>query len=904
MQVCELHFREEDIRRETSFFDEKTGRKLVAKLKFPRLCDGVVPSQLPNCPAYLSGPSHVREAPAAKRCRLEEAAIQVAMKKSIVDEDNYRRERNFHTLEELEEKLNVNVIDSTYWSVIKNGDVMQICHLIHSPQPKVVLSLVMSADCSVNAYVHETKVNQLGDYKIPSKVTSTNTLEDLLTNLRMCDVEQHRPTPNSCPAITLIKLVISLLSIIVKNEGFSHVCTLRVVCEQLRLMTLKKYEYSSEFLIFSSLLHNCSPQGYRLIRDRKFLILPSYTTIRRIFLSTTFSPATEQHNSNFLMYIKKRFKTLLQCDKTVSLMVDEIHLKPFLDYKGGSIVGSAYNSDAVATSAYVFMLNSIASKFKDVVHIIPTKIMKAETLHDMMKKIILGLENIGFRVISIVTDNNAINGKAVSYFADPPRLSIVYQHPAQRTRPLFFIYDAVHLLKCIRNNWLGQRDSQKTMRFPQFSQEKSYDNMKIMYAPFTTLLRLYALEKDSLLKYSYRLSLKALNPSNIEKQNVNLVLQVINEYVVQALLTLGKQHSLPFFADVAGFLEVIHKWWKVMNVKSPFKGIRLNDKFSCPLSNKPDDERYQYLDSFLTWLGRWDSLIENTGKLTKETFRALRHTTHAMLEISNYCINELKMSYILAGKFQTDNLESRFGQYRQLSGGNYNISVRQIFECEKKIRMMNVVKHGLGLPIQNQKVIFKNFQENIDEVQTDDHLDIGSYHKYVEVSQEDIDKCNDCLPVIVYLAGYCCYAVTKKMNCLSCKEMVTCQDSGEEIPESHGYIAGINRGSLLYPASITANMVMYNYIVINKLLNLPAFRHHTSQRNLATEMTIIALGDDDALFPSDFCDNGHNTGKVEKMIVYASTNAILNNYCAKENNIVACNKKNKGTKRKLQTLEK
>lgn len=135
--------------------------------------------------------------------------------------------------------------------------------------------------------------------------------------------------------------------------------------------------------------------------------------------------------------------------------------------------------------------------------------------------------------------------------------------------------------------------------------------------------------------------------------------------------------------------------------------------------------------------------------------------------------------------------------------------------------------------------------------------------------------------------------------------MTTCQDSGEEIPESHSYFAEINRGSLLYPDSITANMIVYSYIVITKLLELPTFRNATCQRNLATKLTIIALVDDDALFPSDLCDNGHSTEKIKKMLVYASTNAILQNYCAKESNIVESNKKNKslGTKRKMQTLD-
>lgn len=76
-------------------------------------------------------------------------------------------------------------------------------------------------------------------------------------------------------------------------------------------------------------------------------------------------------------------------------------------------------------------------------------------------------------------------------------------------------------------------------------------------------------------------------------------------------------------------------------------------------------------------------MTEVPGNLTHETFTALRHTTTAILQITDYCISELNMRYILTGKFQTDQLKARFGTYRQLAGGNYNISVRQVFECEE-----------------------------------------------------------------------------------------------------------------------------------------------------------------------------------------------------------------------------
>ena len=79
------------------------------------------------------------------------------------------------------------------------------------------------------------------------------------------------------------------------------------------------------------------------------------------------------------MYIKNKFKLLVQKDTTVSLLVDEIHLKPYTDYKGGNIFGLSDNSNE-ATSAFAFMLSSVFSQCNDGVHFMPIKCLKAENL--------------------------------------------------------------------------------------------------------------------------------------------------------------------------------------------------------------------------------------------------------------------------------------------------------------------------------------------------------------------------------------------------------------------------------------------------------------------------------------------------------------------------------------------
>ena len=66
---------------------------------------------------------------------------------------------------------------------------------------------------------------------------------------------------------------------------------------------------------------------------------------------------------------------------------------------------------------------------------------------------------------------------------------------------------------------------------------------------------------------------------------------------------------------------------------------------------------------------------------------AQKQTVLAAKLLAEYLLRDAHCHYVLLGKFQTDNLELPFGQYRQTSGANYNVSLTQIMESEKKLRM-------------------------------------------------------------------------------------------------------------------------------------------------------------------------------------------------------------------------
>ncbi|GBN13260.1 hypothetical protein AVEN_81212-1 [Araneus ventricosus] len=175
-------------------------------------------------------------------------------------------------------------------------------------------------------------------------------------------------------------------------------------------------------------------------------------------------------------------------------------------------------------------------------------------MHEFIKQVIIDLEDIGFTVIGIITDNNSVNRRAVDLFTDPPELSYCYPHPVDKSRPLFFVVDPVHLFKCIRNNWLNQMNDGRCFFYPKFvSVHAVQDVADFKAARFTTIRELYNLESDKFVKYGFRLNLKGLVPSSMERQNVKLVLFIFNEHATEALAELEEKNKLLYSKDTSDF---------------------------------------------------------------------------------------------------------------------------------------------------------------------------------------------------------------------------------------------------------------------------------------------------------------------------------------------------------------
>ncbi|XP_064470198.1 uncharacterized protein LOC135384947 [Ornithodoros turicata] len=469
----------------------------------------------------------------------------------------------------------------------------------------------------------------------------------------------------------------------------------------------------------------------------------------------------------------------------------------------------------------------------------------------------------------------------MSFFVNPSRLDIVFPHPSDSSRPLFYIVDSVHLLKCIRNNWVNQKNHGRVMYHPFFHHVLEGAPTPMLSASFNTLCKLHSSEQGELIKLSHGLTMKALNPSNLERQNVKLALQVFSSFVVEALRQ--RSDRLENADETAEFVDIIVRWWSVVNVKTPRKGHRLRDPLQQPVTSMTEPQ-IVFLNSVVEWLDEWQRQNLDSGRLTRETHQAFRLTCYALTEVSRYCLEELGFTYVLLGKFQTDSLEERFGQYRRLSGTQYHISVRQIYESENKLRLQKM----MSLPLEEEMGEMSNSP-------ADDDQDFD-----IEITDEDIASKRDVMAAITYVAGYCAHPTLKKLTCKPCEENLVL--THRELVIESSMIENLTRGGLKFPQPFVVNSVLYTELVVEKLMSEKhAVRFHAArnQRQLVVNLTQSLL---DSFEDFDCCVNGHAPGLVLRHILCAATNTVLKNYCSKRNDR-PLQQKPAGKNRKAATLK-
>ena len=221
----------------------------------------------------------------------------------------------------------------------------------------------------------------------------------------------------------------------------------------------------------------------------------------------------------------------------------------------------------------------------------------------------------------------------------------------------------------------------------------------------------------------------------------------------------------------------------LINSKERFHPHHFGDAIS---PNTLKDKRTCLLE-MNNWLSTW-KLSKKLG-LTKQTFEALMNTNAAIADLS-YDLIRYGFHYVLTGRLQTDPLERRFSQYKQMSGGRFLVSLTEILPSEKIITYQHLLKRDIdfsGLTVSTTDEINKLTSEFLTTLPTDS-IDLLSLSDNSE-------------HIVAYVAGYISHSLIQRSSCDVSFELL----QNDQINNS--YIEILNRGGLQLPT-----VVLYQYV--------------------------------------------------------------------------------------------
>ena len=196
---------------------------------------------------------------------------------------------------------------------------------------------------------------------------------------------------------------------------------------------------------------------------------------------------------------------------------------------------------------------------------------------------------------------------------------------------------------------------------------------------------------------------------------------------------------------------------------------------------------------FADWLQEWQNQkLSNFQKFTlsAQTSAALIHTTLCQAALIEDLFAD-GYEYVLTAKFQGDTLEKRYWQYRQLSGGRFLVSMKDVSRSENILKIKSLVKEGFNID-QSLKV------DNVENEAVQQFL------KDVELVIPDPDSIQlhpNTKEVSDNVAGYIARK-SKKLLLNCCGEDI----KSDKEPQAT-YISILSRGGLITPSEPLSNAV-------------------------------------------------------------------------------------------------
>ena len=536
--------------------------------------------------------------------------------------------------------------------------------------------------------------------------------------------------------------------------------------------------YSAAMIRYALLLRHTSLQSYRMLLDQ--FPLPSLSLLAKI-----------QKGGVDALKSCKLLREKGDISEDVILMLDEMYLQKSTQYHGGEYIGSNEDGD-LYKGVVVLMIVGLKKSVPYVVKTCPETNVSGDLIASEIWEAIGNLAKAGFNVRGVVVDNHSSNvsgfSKLVNSYSNG-RDALFIHHPDNKSKTYLF-YDNVHLVKNIRNNLLQA----KTFSFPAFSIRL---NQTLYESPdgYISWGDLHAIfDRDSKLQANLRkapkLSYRVLHPGN-NKQSVNLALAIFHETTIAAI-----RSYLPEKKGMAEILESFSAWWTITNCNTRFHT-------SNPLGNGiiGGDGKTDFMRSMAEFISTWCN-GEHGFCLTTRTSNALQRTLRAQADLIDDLLNE-GYDFVLPRKLQSDPLEKRFSQYRQMSGGRFLVSLCEVNNSERILACRSLLKKDVNFWEED----VRTNTEYADELT---RLDLAIEEDISHLSEATLSK--DSEEVATFIAGYVGKKLTKRTDCRECKSLLVSEDADSFENE---YFKILSRGGLFVPSPSLAEFTCSGFAVLD-----------------------------------------------------------------------------------------
>jgi hypothetical protein len=698
------------------------------------------------------------------------------------------------TLQDLCYKLDRGCIPSDFYLIDRESDLL----FIYVPRegksgPKTLASLCVTENLDFEMWCQEVHLplRQVAHITKSEKVSSADEILNLLSFLKsLSSIDVPWKDQIMQCAETLEALLPTLDGALQGQIAF--------FAEQLMLVLKepKQRRYSSFLLATAAMWLNASTVLYKqLLRDNLFIV-PCISHLKRLMSAMTLE--TGLTNST-IAYLKTRIKSLESREKNVAIIMDKIYSAKRAEFSGGTFYGVELGEPT--KTMLCVMIKSVAGKSKDMVAMMPLVKIDSKILDCLVKQVLVAVQSVGFKVVALLTDAHSSNRKLYADELCNGKLQFSIPNPANESSRIFLLFDPVHIYKNFFNNLLN-RGAFVCPTFQDNACSPRFEHVK----------QLYQKELGKPVKIAHKLTEKVLAPKPIERCNVMLSERFFHESTINGLHHYSAEH--PEWKETAEFLQIIRTWWNIVNVRSISIGYRKREPMKKPI-REANCPQIEFLQEFVVWLSDWYNKAVNKKKdtLSRETYLAAHQTSGALPELVKCLLQEEDISFILLGQISSDSIERRFGQYRQMAGGNFFISVRQILESEKAIRIKCLVKFSQVTLSEIKDIFQSDNEEKMRNVEENAALLMDT------VLSSTMPECTlqGDEAVIYYIAGYISRSRLKRTPCQGCQALLTKstetetlavnfvqeqETTQEQLQLKESFQNAINRGGLLKPSDL------------------------------------------------------------------------------------------------------